>query len=59
MYAPKLDRTEALSGVVTEFADAISKKRPPLTGAAAGVHVVALLEAAEKSLRSEGARVRL
>jgi len=59
MYAPRLDRTEALAGVVTEFADAIAKKRKPLTGAVAGVHVVSLLEAAEKSLRSEGTRVRL
>ena len=59
MYAPKLDRTEALTGVVEEFADAIAKKRPPLTGAASGIHVVSLLEAAEQSLRSEGRRIRL
>ena len=59
MNAPKLDRTEALTSVVKEFADAIANKRKPLTGAASGVHVVSLLEAAQKSLRSEGARVRL
>ncbi len=59
MYAPRLDRTEALSGVVSEFADAIAKRRPPRTDAASGVRVVSLLEAAEQSLRSEGRRVRL
>jgi predicted dehydrogenase len=59
MYAPKLDRTEALAGVVAEFADAVAGKRAPLTGATAGVHVVALLEAAEQSLRQEGKRIRL
>jgi len=59
MYAPKLDRTEALAGVVAEFADAIVKKRAPLTDAGSGVRVVSLLEAAEQSLRSEGRRVRL
>jgi predicted dehydrogenase len=59
MHAPKLDRTEALAAVVAEFAEAIAAKRKPLTDAAAGVHVVALLEAAEQSLRSEGRRVRL
>ena len=59
MYAPKLDRTEALTGVVTEFAAAIAAKRKPLTDAVAGIHVVSLLEAAEQSLRSEGRRVRL
>jgi len=59
MYAPKLDRTEALAGVVSEFADAIAKKRAPLTDAASGIRVVSLLEAAGQSLRSEGRRVRL
>ena len=59
MHAPKLDRGEALAGVVTEFADAIAKKRKPLTDAASGIRVVSLLEAAEQSLRSEGRRVRL
>ncbi|HUK34572.1 MAG TPA: Gfo/Idh/MocA family oxidoreductase [Vicinamibacterales bacterium] len=59
MYAPKLDRTEALAGVVREFANAITERRAPLTGAASGIHVVSLLEAAEQSLRSEGRRIRL
>jgi predicted dehydrogenase len=59
MYAPKLDRTEALAGVVHEFAGAIAERRTPLTGAASGVHVVSLLEAAEQSLRTEGRRIRL
>lgn len=59
MYSPKLDRTEALAGVVNEFADAIAKKRTPLTDGASGIRVVSLLEAAEQSLRSEGRRVRL
>jgi predicted dehydrogenase len=59
MHAPRLDRTEALSSVVSEFADAIAKKRAPRTDGASGVRVVSLLEAAEQSLRSEGRRVRL
>jgi predicted dehydrogenase len=59
MYAPKLDRTEALAGVVGEFASAIAERRAPLTGATAGIRVVSLLEAAEKSLRSEGRRIPL
>jgi len=59
MHAPRLDRTEALAGVVQEFAEAITQKRPPLTGGASGIRVVSLLEAAEQSLRSEGRRIRL
>jgi len=59
MYAPKLDRREALALVVAEFADAIASGREPLTGAPSAVRVVAMLEAAERSLREEGRRVRL
>jgi predicted dehydrogenase len=59
MHAPKLERQEALTGVTREFAAAIDGKREPLTGAAAGIRVVRLLEAAEKSLRSEGRRIQI
>jgi predicted dehydrogenase len=59
MYAPQLERQEALAGVTREFAAAIRERRDPLTGAEAGARVVRLLEAADRSMRSEGARVRL
>ena len=59
MHSPRLDRREALSLVAKEFADAIAERREPLTGAAAGIRVVSLLEAAERSLRSQGTRIRL
>jgi predicted dehydrogenase len=59
VYAPNLDRREALQLLTREFADAIAAKRAPLTDAAAGVRVVRLLEAAERSLRQEGQRIRL
>lgn len=57
MYAPNLDRQEALQLLTREFADAIRQQRRPLTDAAAGARVVRLLEAAEQSLRAEGARI--
>ena len=59
MYAPTFDRREALGFVVREFADAIDKRRAPLTDGAAGVRVVTLLEAAERSLRAGGQRMML
>jgi predicted dehydrogenase len=59
MHAPTLDRREALAMVAREFADAIAEHRAPLTGAAEGIRVVTLLEAAEQSLRAEGRRIRL
>jgi predicted dehydrogenase len=59
MYAPKLDRREALSLVIEEFGAAIIERRDPITNGAAGVRVVSMLEAAERSLREQGRRVAL
>jgi predicted dehydrogenase len=59
MYAPTFDRREALALVAQEFADAIAARRAPLTDAAAGVRVVAMLDAAEQSLRASGRRIAL
>jgi len=59
MHAPTFDRREALGLVVREFADAIHEGRAPLTDGAAGLRVVALLDAAERSLRAGGQRVTL
>ena len=57
MYAPRIDHTEALSLVVKEFADCIMENRPPLTDGAAGLRVLRILEAAEQSIKTEGANV--
>ena len=59
MHAPRLDRREALSRVVEEFGASIVERRAPLTDGAAGIRVVTLLQAAEKSLRAEGRRITL
>ena len=59
MYAPTFDRREALSLVAQEFAESVRCRRAPLTGAAAGIRVVSLLEAAARSLREGGGRVAL
>jgi len=54
VWAPKLDTTEALRYVVTEFLDAIRLRRAPLTDGHAGLRVVRLLQAAQESLRNGG-----
>jgi predicted dehydrogenase len=59
MYAPRLERQEALAGIAREFVAAASERRAPLTDGQAGVRVVRMLEAAEQSLRQEGRRVSL
>jgi predicted dehydrogenase len=59
MYAPTFDRREALALVAREFVDSIEERRAPLTDAAAGIRVVALLEAAQQSLHGRGRRIQL
>ena len=59
MRAPKLESTEALKLVAKEFVDSISQKRRPLTSGEDGLHVVRILEAADKSLKQSGALIKL
>lgn len=59
VWVPKLDSTEALHYVCKEFLSAISEQRPPLTGGQAGLRVVRLLEAAQRSIDQGGSPVKL
>ena len=54
VWAPKLDTTEALRYIVAEFLDSIRTGRAPLTDGHAGLRVVRLLEAAQKSIKCGG-----
>jgi predicted dehydrogenase len=56
---PALPEREALMSVMTEFGEAISRKRSPLTDAHAGLRVLKVLEAASLSADSAGARIAL
>jgi predicted dehydrogenase len=59
VWVPKLDSTEALRYVCSEFLDSIRQGRPPLTDGHAGLRVVRLLEAAEQSIREGGRAVEI
>lgn len=59
VWVPKLDSTEALRYVCSEFLDSIRNSRPPLTDGHAGLRVVRLLEAAEQSIREGGRAVEI
>jgi len=59
IFAPILDRTEALSLVAREFVDAIRGERLPVSDGYAGYRVVRLLEAAQRSLQQGGQLVEL
>jgi predicted dehydrogenase len=54
MWAPKLELREALSTECAHFVDCVRFKKKPLSGGAAGLLVVKLLEAASESLAARG-----
>ena len=56
---PDLPGREALRSVMSEFAAAIGEGRSPLTDGAAGVRMLAVLEAASRSAAAGGIRVPL
>jgi predicted dehydrogenase len=59
MYAPKLDDQEALALEAGHFANCLMNGEKPLTDGKAGLEVIKVLVAAEKSLKNKGAPVRL
>lgn len=59
MRAPRIDSTEALKLVAQEFLESVSEQRRPLTSGEDGLHVVSILEAADKSLKQGGARIEI
>ncbi|GAA3110254.1 Gfo/Idh/MocA family protein [Streptosporangium carneum] len=59
VLVPALPEQEALRNMMTEFADAITEGRAPVTDGAAGVRVLTLLEAVSRSLELGGIRVEV
>jgi predicted dehydrogenase len=59
MYAPKIPGTEALRLEAEYFLECIEKNTDPHNDGEAGLRVVKMLEATDKSLRNGGERVRV
>jgi predicted dehydrogenase len=59
MWAPRLDNTEALQTEALHFIDCVENQRRPETDGLAGLRMVNMIEAAEKSLRDRGRLVEL
>jgi predicted dehydrogenase len=59
VWSPRVEQTEALKVELEYFIDCIVNDRTPLNGGAAGLAVVKLLEAAERSLKARGQLVAL
>jgi predicted dehydrogenase len=59
VWAPKVEQTEALKVELSYFIDCIVNDRTPLNDGAAGLRVVQLLEAADRSLNERGKLITL
>lgn len=59
MWAPQLDRSEALKAELTYFMECISAGKNPHNDGQAGMRVVKMLEAATESLKNRGSLVKL
>lgn len=59
MWAPRLDATEALHTEALHFIDCIQNNKQPVTDGHAGLRLVRIVEAAERSLRARGELVEI
>jgi predicted dehydrogenase len=57
MYAPALTETEALQGVVREFARCVRTGESPLTDGRSGLRVLSVLESVDESIANAGVLV--
>jgi predicted dehydrogenase len=59
MWAPRVEQTEALKCETSHFMECISANKASINDGLAGLRVVRLLEAAEKSLKARGKLIEL
>lgn len=59
MWAPKLDHVEALRNVAEHFVACCERGEEPITGADSGLRVVAMMEAATRSMSKRGSLVEI
>ena len=59
MWAPRVEQTEALAAEAKYFVECVSKNQRPFNDGRAGLRIVRLLEAADKSLKNRGVPVDL
>ena len=59
MWAPRLERAEALTHELTYFVECITKDQTPMNDGRAGLRVVKMLEASTESIHKKGALIYL
>ncbi len=57
IYVPKLNTTEALSGMASDFISCIQQNKKPVSSYDIGMNVVKILEASNKSIKNNGCEV--
>ena len=59
MWAPRLEHTEALKNETTYFIDCIKNDKIPINDGHAGLRIVKMLEASDRSLKAKGKFIKL
>lgn len=59
VWAPHVDRSEPLRRMVAHFAECVLEGKRPITDGEAGLRVVRILEAAQRSIKAQGGRITL
>jgi predicted dehydrogenase len=59
VWAPHLDSAEPLQTMVRHFVECIRENKTPLTDGEAGLRVVRILDAAQRSIKAQGGRITL
>jgi predicted dehydrogenase len=59
VWSPHIPQVEPLARLVSHFAECIRDGRQPLTNGEAGVRIVKILEAAQRSIKAQGGRITL
>lgn len=59
IWSPNIPREEPLQNMVRHFAQCIRSGKPPITDGEAGLRVVRVLEAAQRSIKAQGGRITL
>jgi predicted dehydrogenase len=59
IYVPKVKQNEALSSVAADFLNSIAQKSTPRSSSTIGLQIVSLLEASQKSIKSNGSEIKL
>jgi predicted dehydrogenase len=59
VWSPHIPQTEPLAQLVSHFAECIREDKKPITDGEAGLRIVRILEAAQRSIKAQGGRITL